>query len=155
MTQEVRDRPAPPVRAPVARDVRKIMLLTLNVPFDDEAVEFAIDTAADTGAELVICDAIPLEYRSYVHHVARQYAEAMNRAYLDAAARRSRERGVRTSQVAFHNRRPVGTAIEVARDEGVGLLVFGADRTRLGRWSFRRAVKRIREDAPCLVWTSD
>lgn len=155
MTQDIRDRPAPPARAPAARDVRKIMLLTLNVPFDEKAVEFAIDTAADTGAELVICDAIPLEYRSYVHHVARQYAEAMNRAHLDAAARRARERGVRTTQVAFHNRRPVGTAIAVARDEDVGLLVFGADRQRLGRWSFRRAVRRVREGAPCLVWTAE
>lgn len=155
MTRSVRDRPAPPAMGPVAREVRKVMLLTLNVPFDEVAVAFAIDTAADTGAELVICDAIPLEYRSYVHHVARQYAESMNRVHLDAAARQSRERGVPTSQVAFHNRRPVGTAIEVARDEGVGLLVFGADRERLGRRSFRRAARRIREDSPCLVWTAE
>lgn len=154
MTQVTRDRPAAPDAA-VASDVRPVMLLTLNVPFEDAAVEFAVDSAAETGAELYICDAIPLEYRSYVGHAARQYAEAMNRVHLDAAARRSRERGVRTSQVAFHNRRPVCTAIDVARDEGVGLLVFGADRNRLGRWTFRRAVRRVREGAPCLVWTAE
>jgi nucleotide-binding universal stress UspA family protein len=131
------------------------MLLTLNVPFEDEAVEFAIEAAADTGAELVICDAIPLEYRSYVHHVARQYAESLNRVHLDAAARRSRERGVPTSQVAFHNRRPVVTALEVAREQRIGLLVFGADRTRLGRWTHRRAVRKVRDGAPCLVWTAE
>jgi nucleotide-binding universal stress UspA family protein len=131
------------------------MLLTLNVALDEDAVRFAIDTAGSTGSELIICDAIPLEYRNYVGHVARQYAEQLNRKNLDAAARRSRERGVRTTQLAFHNPKPIATALTVAREQRVGLLVFGADRNRLGRWSFRRAAKRIRERAPCLVWTNE
>ena len=126
MTQATRDRPAAPDAA-VASDVRPVMLLTLNVPFEEAAVEFAVDSAAETGAELYICDAIPLGYQSYVGHAARQYAEAFNRRYLDAAARRSRERGVRTTQLAFHNRKPVGTALEIAREQRVGLLVFGAE----------------------------
>jgi nucleotide-binding universal stress UspA family protein len=154
MTQATRDRPAAPDAA-VASDVRPVMLLTLNVPFEEAAVEFAIDSAAETGAELYICDAIPLEYRTYVGHAARQYAESLNRRYLDAVARRSRDRGVRTTQLAFHNRRPVVTALEVAREHRIGLLVFGADRTRLGRWSHRRAARKVRDGAPCLVWTAE
>jgi hypothetical protein len=39
--------------------------------------------------------------------------------------------------------------------EEIGLLVFGADRKELGKRSFRKAVKRIRKDAPCLVWTNE
>jgi hypothetical protein len=131
------------------------MLLTLNVPLDEEAVVFAIDTAAETGAALWICDAIPLEYRNYVGHTARQYAEQLNRKYLDEVARRARERGVRTTQLAFHNPKPVKAAIEVAQAERVGLLVFGPDRKRVGRWMFRRATKRLREEATCLVWTNE
>jgi hypothetical protein len=131
------------------------MLLTLNVPFDEEAVEFAIATAAETGAELWICDAIPMGFENYVGHVARQYAEQLNRKHMNAVARRSRERGVRTTQLAFHNPKPVRAAIEVALRERVGLLVFGADRFRLGRWTFRRAVRRLRADATCLVWIAD
>ncbi len=155
MTRAIRDRPAAPASAPVARDVRPVMLLTLNVPLDEAAAEFAIETAAETGAELYICDAIPLEYRNYVGHVARQYAEQLNRRYLDAVAVQARDRGVRTTQLAFHNPKPVKAAIEVARAERVGLLVFGPDRRRLGRWTFRRATKRLREEATCLVWTSE
>lgn len=155
MTQGTRDRPAPPRAPPVAHDVRPVMLLTLNVPLDEQAVEFAIAAAAETGAELYICDAIPLEYRNYVGHVARQYSEHLNRKYLDAAARRSQASGVRTTQLAFHNPRPVHAAIEVAAERGVGLIVFGADRSSLGRWSHRRAVARIRNEARCLVWVSD
>jgi nucleotide-binding universal stress UspA family protein len=155
VTRETLDRPAPPSAGPVGRSVRPVMLLTLNVELEEPAVAFAIESAAQTGAELYICDAIPLEYRNYVGHVARQYAEQMNRKHLDAVARRAREQGVTTTQLAFHNPRPVKTALEVAVAEGVGLLVFGADRNELGKRSFRKAVKRIREDAPCLVWVGE
>jgi nucleotide-binding universal stress UspA family protein len=135
--------------------VRPVMLLTLNVPFDQTAVEFAIETATATGAELWICDAIPLGFENYTGHVARQFAESLNRRHMAAVARRSHELGVRTQQLVFHNRKPVGAALEVARDEHVGLLVFGAERKRLGRLTFRRAARRIRRDATCLVWTNE
>ena len=155
MTREILDRPAPPRAAPVARDVRPVMLLTLNVELEERAIAFAIESAAQAGAELYICDAIPLEYRNYVGHVARQYAEQMNRKHLTAVAERARRLGVRTSQLAFHNPKPVKTALEVARGERIGLLVFGADRNELGKRSFRKAVERIQKDAPCLVWVDE
>jgi nucleotide-binding universal stress UspA family protein len=155
VSRETLDRPATPQAAPVAQSVRPVMLLTLNVELEEPAIVFAIDSAAQTGAELYICDAIPLEYRNYVGHVARQYAEQINRKHLDAVANRARERGVTTTQLAFHNPRPVKVALEVAKKEQVGLLVFGANRNELGRRFYRKALKRIREDAPCLVWVSD
>jgi nucleotide-binding universal stress UspA family protein len=155
VTRETLDRAAPPLAGPVGQRVRPVMLLTLNVELEEAAVTFAIESAAQTGAELYICDAIPLEYRNYVGHVARQYAEQMNRKHLNEVAQRARERGVTTTQLAFHNPRPVKTALEVAVAERIGLLVFGADRKELGKRSFRKAVKRIREDAPCLVWTNE
>lgn len=147
-----RDRPAPPPVAPVSLDVRPVMLLTLNVPPTEQAIEVAIAAAADSGAELYVCDAIPLEYRNYVGHVARQYSEQLNRKHLDAVARRARDRGVRVSQLVFHNPKPVRAALEIVQSERIGLLVFAADAKQLGRWTFRRAVKRIRDEATCLVW---
>jgi nucleotide-binding universal stress UspA family protein len=155
VSRETLDRPAPPQAAPVAQSVRPVMLLTLNVELEEPAIAFAIDSAGQTGAELWICDAIPLEYRNYVGHVARQYAEQIVRKHLDAVARRARERGVTTQQVAFHSPRPVKVALEVAQQEEIGLLVFGASRKELGKRYYRKAVKRIRADAPCLVWIDD
>jgi nucleotide-binding universal stress UspA family protein len=152
VTRGTLDRPAPPSTGQAARDVRPVMLLTLNVELEEPAIAFAIDSAAEVGAELYICDAIPLEFRNYVGHAARQYAEQMNRKHLDAVARRARDQGVTTTQLAFHNPKPVKTALEVARTERIGLLVFGANRKELGKRRFRKAVKRIREDPPCLVW---
>jgi nucleotide-binding universal stress UspA family protein len=152
-TPGVRD--APPDLTGVARAVRPVMLVTLNVPFDPVAIEFALQTAAETGAELYVCDAIPLEYRNYVGHVARQYSEAHNRRYLNEVAARARDRGIRTTQIAFHNPKPIRAALEVAEHESVGLLVFGPERSSLGRWTFRRAARRLREHAPCLVWINE
>ena len=154
MSARTSDRATAPART-AAPSVRPVMLLTLNVPFDEAAVEFAIDTAAATGAELWICDAIPLGFENYAGHAARQYSESLNRRHSLAVARRSKELGVRTEQLAFHNRRPVAAALEVAREQRVGLLVFGADRAQLGRLTFRRSVKRIQRDATCLVWVRD
>ena len=155
MTRETVDRLAPPQPASVAKSVRPVMLLTLNVELEEPAVKFAIESAGQTGAELWICDAIPLEYRNYVGHVARQYAEQIIRKHLDEVARRARESGVRTTQVAFHSPRPVKVALEVAQEEQIGLIVFGANRKELGKRYFRKAVKRIRADAPCLVWIDE
>ena len=47
------------------------------------------------------------------------------------------------------------TALEIARTERIGLLVFGASRKELGKRGFKKAVKRIRQDPPCLVWVQD
>jgi nucleotide-binding universal stress UspA family protein len=152
VTRETLDPAAPPSAESAPRNVRPVMLLTLNVELEEPAIAFAIDSAAEAGAELYICDAIPLEYRNYVGHAARQYAEQMNRKHLDAVARRARDHGVTTTQLAFHNPKPVKTALEVAQSERIGLLVFGANRKELGKRTFRKAVKRIRENPPCLVW---
>lgn len=149
------ERGAPPGPPQVAHAVRPVLLLTLNVPFDPAAVEFAVDTAAETGAELLVCDAIPLEYRSYVAHAARQFAEHAYRREMREVVDLARARGVRASQVAFHNPKPIRAALEVVEEESVGLLVFGPDSRRLGRLTFRRAARKLRKDASCLVWTNE
>ena len=154
MTTGTLDRASTPTAA-LDSAVRPVMLLTLNVPFDEAAVTFAIETAASTGADLWVCDAIPLGFENYVGHAARQYAESLNRKHMQAVAERSRNLGIRTEQLVFHNRRPVVAALEVAHEERVGLLVFGANRKQLGRFTFRRAVGRLQRDANCLVWTND
>ena len=155
MTGGTLDRVARPPAATTGRRVKPVMLLTLNVELEEPAIAFAIETAAQTGAELYICDAIPLVFRPYGAHMSRQYAEQMNRKHLNAVASRARDLGVTTTQLAFHNPKPVKTALEVARTEQIGLLVFGASRKELGKRSFRRAVKRICDNPPCLVWVGD
>jgi nucleotide-binding universal stress UspA family protein len=128
------------------------MLLTFDVPFDPAAVAFAIDTAVETGAELYVCDGVPVAPNPVVG-TPRTFGSSETRAAADEVAHQARARGVRTKHLLFHHPRPVHAALEVTREEGVGLLVFGSDRTRIGRWEFWRIARRLRKKCPCLIWT--
>jgi nucleotide-binding universal stress UspA family protein len=132
-----------------------VMLLTIDVPFDPEAVDFAIETALETGAELYLCDAIPVALGNPGSHAARSLGEHETRRELAAVSADARRLGVRVTQLVFHNPKPINATLEVVQEQSIGLLVFGADRRRLGRWSFRRAARRLRERAACLVWTNE
>jgi hypothetical protein len=131
------------------------MLLTFDVPFNRAAAVFAVESAAETGAELFVCEGIPVAANPVVGGATRTFGTPETRAATDAIAREARERGVRTTQLLFHHPRPVHAALEVTRDEGVGLLVFGSDRERMGRWNFWRIARRLRKSAPCLVWIAE
>ena len=151
MTTATGDRVGTPHAAVVTPAVRPVMLLTLNVPFAEPAVEAAIGAAADTGARLLVCDAMRLAV-TYQAHIALQWAEQDNRRAAREVCAHARARGVETELVAFHNRHPIQAALDVCRDHEIGLLVFGADRERLGRLTYRLAVRRLRRDAGCLLW---
>jgi hypothetical protein len=142
-------------RENAAHKVRPVMLLTLNVPFDPTATTFALDTAAETGAELYVCDGIPINTSNPAAGVSRSFGTPETQADARAIARDAAGRGIKVTELVFHHPRPVTAALAVTRDEHVGLLVFGPDRRRLGRWFFRSANRRLRREAPCLVWTSD
>ena len=148
------DRVDAPVRSAIGRDIRPVMLLTFNVGFDREAVEFAVDSAVEAGAELWVCDAVPIAVGNPAVHSGRTFAEGETSKELDEIAERARGLGVRVTQMVFHNPKPVSAALSVVRDNGVGMLVFGPNRRRLSRWTFRRACKRFRREADCLVWTA-
>jgi Universal stress protein family len=135
--------------------IRPVMLLTFDVPFDDQAVDFAVETAAETGAELYVCDGVPVPTGNPAVAASRTFGNSETRAASEAVAHEARERGVRTTQLVFHHPRPVHAALEVTRDEHIGLLVFGSDRKRIGRWNFKRIAKRLRKSAPCLVWIAE
>jgi hypothetical protein len=136
-------------------NVRPVMLLTFDVPFDRTAVTFAVDSAAETGAELFICDGIPVPTGNPAVAAARTFGTSETREASATVAEEARERGIRTTQMLFHHPRPVHAALEVTKDERVGLLVFGADRKRMGRLNFWRIARRLRKSAPCLVWTNE
>ena len=83
-------------------------------------------------------------------------AGAMEEAYARAVLRGDeRARGVRARQLLFNSTRPLNATFDILHQQGVGLLVFGPERRALGRWRFRRACRKLREQAPCLVWTNE
>jgi hypothetical protein len=149
-------RPETPALLPAdARRVRPVMLLTLDVPFDRAAATFAVESAAETGAELYVCDGVPVSTGTPAVPAARTFGNFETREACDLIAQEARELGVRTTQILFHHPRPVHAALEVTREQGIGLLVFGSERARIGRWNFWRIARRLRKSAPCLVWIAE
>ena len=149
-------RPEAPAALPEgARNIRPVMLLTFDVPFDRAAVEFALETAAETGAELFVCDGVPVPTGNPAVVGARTFGTSETRKESAEIAHEASGRGIRATQLVFHHPRPVHAALEVTREEGIGLLVFGSDRIRMGRWRFWRIARRLRKSAPCLVWVHD
>jgi hypothetical protein len=145
-------RPSRPVAPPT---VRPVMLLTFDVRYDPAAVTFALDTAAEAKAELLVTDGVPLPIGNPAATALRGFGD---RHVVESSAelvRAARERGIEARQLLFNSPRPLHATLDVLNEQGVGLLVFGPDRKALGRWLFRRAARRLREQAPCLVWTNE
>jgi len=80
----------PEAASPLAESpakVRPVMLLTFDVPFDHHAVDFAVETAAETGAELYICDGVPVPTGNPAVVASRTFGNSETRAASEAVAR--------------------------------------------------------------------
>jgi hypothetical protein len=69
-----------------------------------------------------------------------------------ATAERAAALGIPTELLRISSRRPVSALLELAGEREVGLLVFGPNLSLTPRRHFRRAARRVRRDAGCLVW---
>jgi nucleotide-binding universal stress UspA family protein len=141
-----------------ARRKRPVVLATLSVRVDPTAERMAIDSAIEAGVPLVIVNI--LRFRMYPTTFALIGAEGLNLPYEEdleavrATARRAAELGVKTELLRVTTRRPVQALLEIVRERGAGLLVFGPDLRLTSRLRFRAAARRLRRDAGCLVWVA-
>jgi hypothetical protein len=141
-----------PVRSGSATGTRPVMLLTVDVPFDPEGVRVAIEAAAETGAELLVCDVIPLAAGNPAARPPHSFGDPDALVSSENAAREAARHGVHASEFVFHNPRPERAALEIARQRDVGLLVFGPDAERYGRRRHARTARKLRRAASCLFW---
>src|SRR5215831_19751163 len=86
--------PAMTRRAPAARDQsstaggRPVMLATLDVPFDTDAVTFAVDSAVELGARLIVAnftEQAPLPLSTMLGYDELPYPPEMAQSLLAAA----------------------------------------------------------------------
>jgi|SRR6185312_7618329 hypothetical protein len=137
---------------------RPVMLATLSVRVDASAEEMALDSALEAGVSLIVANMMIL--RPYPLTVVLA-PEAVNLPdeedlyALRATASRAVALGIKTELLRISSPRPVRALLELAAERQIGLLVFGPDRARLPRYRFRRAARRVRRDAPCLVWIAE
>jgi universal stress protein family protein len=154
---ELRDRRrtvAPP-GAPQRR-ARPVILATLSVRVDAAAEEMAIASALEAGVPLIVANLLELPpYPATVVLVGPGGATLPHEEALDdvrATAARAAALGIRTELLRISSRHRVRALMELVTERDAGLLVFGPDVTRMRARRFRAAARRVRRDAPCLVW---
>ena len=146
-----------PALDPVSSDAppRPVVLATLSVRVDPEAERFAIDSALETGARLIIANMLWLPPHPTTLTLAREVAVLPHEEDLDAireTAARAAARGVRVELLRISSRRPLAALLELIDERGAGLVVLGPDPRRTPRWWRAAAARRIRRRAGCLVW---
>jgi hypothetical protein len=145
------------VAAPTAQGTgaRPVLLATLGVPFDEEATAVAVDTAVETGQPLIVANCVQLPpLPMSIMLGVDQLDDPDDAAAILAPAALAQALGVRVERLRVKSLRPVDALLELVAERRPGLLVFGPDRSKLRRRTYRRAAKAVRERALCLVWLS-
>jgi nucleotide-binding universal stress UspA family protein len=135
-----------------------VVLATMSVRVDPSAERMALDSAMEAGVPLLIVNLLPLRpYPTTFGLLGHEGMTLPHEEDLDAVratADRAATLGVKTELLRVTSRRPVPALLEVVRERDAGLLVFGPHLGRVGRLRFRRAARRVRREAGCLVWVA-
>jgi hypothetical protein len=154
---EIRDRDrtaAPP--EPARRSARPVVLATLSVRIDPSAEEMAVASALEAGVPLIVANMLHLPpYPATVMLVGPEGATLPHEEALDevrATAARAAALGIRTELLRISSRHTVRALLQLVAERDAGLLVFGPAAGRIRGPRLRAAARRVRRDAPCLVW---
>jgi nucleotide-binding universal stress UspA family protein len=148
-----RRRPEAPV-LPDGSPGRPVLLATLDVPFDHDAVVFAVDSAVEMGARLIVANIVewaPLPLSSIMGYDELPYTPEMAES-LAEPVRLARSLGVEVTRLRVKSLHPVPAMLEVVAETDPGLFVFGPDRSRIMRLRYWRAARAIRSHITTLIW---
>lgn len=131
---------------------RPVLLATLDVPFSEEATEFAIDSAVESGKPLILVNAAEI---LPTHYAVLGYGYVEKEDLQDALrkpAELAHSLAVRVERLRVCSPHPVDALLEIVAERNPALLVFGPDRRHLSRRRYRKAERAVRERVSCLVW---
>jgi nucleotide-binding universal stress UspA family protein len=129
------------------------MLATMEVPFQQEAAELAVDAALEAGQPLILVNVVEIfPTLAAVHFMHVDYTPAEDTAALRAPAELAHSLGVEVERLRVRSPHPVDALIELVDERRPGLLVFGPDRERMRKRVYRKAAKAVADRASCLVW---
>lgn len=133
------------------------MLATLDVPFDPDAVVFAVDSAVELGQRLIVANVVeraPLPLSAMLGYDDLPYPPHLAESLL-APVKLAQSLGVDVTRLRVKSFHPIPAMLEIMHEQGAGIFVFGPDRRRIRRLRYRRAVRAIRSSAGPLVWLAD
>jgi nucleotide-binding universal stress UspA family protein len=151
-----RRRPEAPV-LPRGSPGRPVLLATLDVPFDHEAVVFAVDSAVEMGARLIVANVVerpPLPLSTIMGYEDLPYPPEMAQS-LAEPVRLARSLGVEVTRLRVKSFHPIPAMLEVVAEADPGLFVFGPDRRKMMRLRYWRAARAIRSTITTLIWLAD
>ena len=152
----LRDRIAPPTSPERAGNAsRPVLLTTFDVPILDDAAAVAVDAAVETGRPLIVVNVIGGAF--YPSHSAPPPAPVVLpevEESLRAPAELAASFGVVTERLRVLSPRPIEALVELVDERRPGLLVIGADPSRLRRRFLSKLDRRVHEKTSCLVWPS-
>lgn len=151
--QTLRRRNAHEDLAAVGSRNRPVLLATLDVPYAEEAIAFAVDSAVENGQPLVlvnVAEVLPTAYSllGYGYVEKEDLQEALFKPVQLACSL-----AVQVERLRVCSPHPVDALLEVVAEREPGVLVFGPDRRHLSGRRYRRAERAVRERASCLVWS--
>src|SRR6266851_959406 len=125
---------------------RPVMLATLEVPFDAQAVVFAVDSAVELGERLIVAnfaERAPLPLSTMLGYDDLPYPPELAESLL-AAAKLAGSLGVEVTRLRVKSFHPIQAMLEVLAEQGAGIFVFGPDRSRIGRLQARYHLVKLR-----------
>ena len=141
---------APPHASSAARPV---MLATFDVPVREDAAELAVDSAVESGQRLIVVNVVEMPIRPMT---ASWGTEVVVMEDVDTSLRAPAELAqslrVEVERLRVVSPRPLTALLELVGERSPGLLVVGPDTSRMRRRAYRKAARKIRDEAPCLVW---
>lgn len=155
MSTGVRDRAPAPLLAPEQTQRRPVMLVSLDIAFDEAAIETAIEAALEANSELFVCLGIQLPVGNANAAARRHMGDPVVREQIKEIVAVARAAGAKAQMLTFNSPRPTTVLIDVVRDRDIGLLVFGPNRRRYGRLRFRLHTRKLRRNVDCLFWPLD
>ena len=136
---------------------RPVMLATLDVPFDPDAVVFAVDSAVELGQRLIVANFVeqePLPLSTMMGYDDLPYPPEMAES-LYQPVRLAQSFGVEVIRLRVKSFHPIPALLEVVAEQDPGLLVFGPDRSKIMRLRYWRAARAIRSRVTTLIWLAD
>lgn len=152
MTTAVRGRAPDEVVVPEPSKRKPVMLVSLDIGFDEAAITMAISSAGEANSELLICLGVTLPVANANAAARRTMGNPVVREQIDEIMQEAGIAGVKAHHLVYNTPRPLAATIVVAKTREVGLLVFGPDRKRYGRLRFRLHARTLRRKSGCLVW---
>src|SRR5205814_7360085 len=120
---------------------------------DRDAVVFAVDSAVEQGARLIIANVV--EWAPLPLSTIMGYDELPYTPEMAEPVRLARSLGVEVTRLRVKSLHPIPALLKVVAEQDPGLFVFGPDRRRIMRLRYWRAARAIRSSVTTLIWLAD